>query len=166
MVRGAARALALAGLVLCAGCTFDSPVAPRTPTPSAGALDIVVSPDPLRILWVCPSGQAHCFGSLDSILTLNETAGVGVRIDKLDMVARESITSAMVGELHFTGAELASRAGTNRVEARGSLAVRPIVQGWAYPASLPKPTLNVDIAVEGTDDQGHAVRQTKRVPVS
>lgn len=166
MVRGAARALALAGLVPFAGCTFDSPVAPRTPTPSGGALEIVVSPDPLRILWACPAGQAFCFGSLDSILTLNETAGVGVRVDKLDVVARESITSAMVGELHFTGTEIASRAGTNRVEARGSLAVRPIVQGWAYPSNLPKPTLNVDIAVEGTDDRGNAVRQTKRVPVS
>lgn len=166
MVRGDARLLALAGLVLSAGCTFDSPVAPRTPTSSGAALEIVVSPDPLRILWACPTGQAFCFGSLDSILTLNETAGVGIRLDKLDMVARESLTSALVGELHFTGADITSRAGSNRVEARSSLAVRPVVQGWAYPSSLPKPTLNVDITVEGTDDRGNAVRQTKRVPVT
>jgi hypothetical protein len=161
------RLAAVAGLVLLAGCTFDSPVAaPRDPPASSAAIEIGVAPEPLRILWVCPAGQAFCFGSLDSTLTLRETAGVGVRLDKLEMVARESLTSAVVGELHFTGAEIAARAGTQRIEARGSLAVRPIVEGWAFPSNLPKPTLNVDVTVEGTDDRGNAIRQTRRVPVS
>jgi hypothetical protein len=161
------RLAAMAGFVLLAGCTFDSPVAPpREPEVPAAALAIEVSPEPLRILWACPAGQTFCFGSLDSTLTLRETAGVGLRLDKLDMVARESLTSAVVGELHFTGADIAARAGTQRIEARGALAVRPIVEGWAYPANLPKPTVNVDVSVEGTDDRGNAIRQTRRVPVS
>jgi hypothetical protein len=163
----ARRLAAVASVALLAGCTLDSPVAPPRDPPAASAtIEIVVAPEPLRILWVCPAGQAFCFGSLDSVLTLRETAGIGVRLDKLDMVARESLTSTLVGELHFTGQEIAQRAGTQRIEARGSLAVRPVVEGWAFPSNLPKPTLNVDVTVEGTDDRGNAIRQTRRVPVS
>jgi hypothetical protein len=161
----AVRAAAVAAAVFLPSCEYVNPATPP-PEPGSGALEIVVSPDPLRLLWACPTGQAYCYGSLDSILTLSETAGVGVRLDKLDMVARESLTSATVGELHFTGTEIAARAGTNRIEAGKSLAVRPVVEGWPYPANLPRPKLNVDITAEGTDDRGNAVRQTKRVPVS
>ena len=146
------------------GCALTDTTEPDDP--EGGALEIVVAPDPLRLLWVCPAGNSFCFGSLDSTLTIKETAGVAVRLDKLDLVAKEALTSATVGELHFDGDEIATRAGTNQIAAGGSLAVRPVVEGWAYPANLPKPTLNVDISVEATDDNGNEVKATKRVPVS
>jgi hypothetical protein len=166
-VRVARGALGVVALLALAACLFDSSEEPAPePAAQSAALEIVVAPEPLRILWACPAGLAFCYGSLDSTLTIRETAGVGVRLDKLDMVARESVTSSKVGELHFTGAEIAARVGTQRVEPGGSLAMRPVVEGWAYPADLPRPTLNVEIVVEGSDDRGNAIRQTKTVPVT
>lgn len=162
MVKRTRQLAVLAGLATLGACSALD----RGPSDTGpGVLEIVVTPDPLRILWACPSGQDYCQGSLDSTITVNETTGVGVRLDRVDIVARESITSTTVGEVHLGAAEIASLTGNNRVPPRGSLAVRPLVQGWPYPAALPKPTLNVDVTVEGTDDGGNAVRQSKRVTV-
>src|SRR5260370_6811188 len=60
---------------------FDKgPTTPAaSPSPGTGALSIAVAPDPLKILWVCPIADTYCYGSLDSTVTVTETAGGGRR---------------------------------------------------------------------------------------
>ena len=48
----------------------------------------------------------------------------------------------------------------------GKLAVRPIVEGYPVRNNIPRPSLNIDISVQVTDDKGNVVKPTKRVPVT
>jgi len=68
--------------------------------------------------------------------------------------------------LHLSSADIASKAGTNRIEPLGKLAVRPIVEGYPVKKDIPRPSLNIDISVQVTDDKNNVVKTTKRVPVT
>jgi hypothetical protein len=161
----AAAALAIA-LPACE--YFDkSPTTPApSPSPATAALTITVAPDPLRILWVCPIADTYCFGSLDSTVTVTETAGVGGRVDNVDFTVRDSVLGIELTTLHLSSADITAKAGTNRIEPLGKLAVRPIVEGYPVSKSVPRPSINIDISVQVTDDKNNVVRQTKRVPVA
>ena len=143
---------------------------PTTPaaSPSAGtaALSIAVAPDPLKILWVCPIADTYCYGSLDSTVTVTETAGVGGRVDNVDFTVRDALLGIELTTLHLSSEDIKAKAGTNRIEAMGKLAVRPIVEGYPVKKDIPRPSLNIDISVQVTDDKGNVVKQTKRVPVA
>jgi len=151
------------------GCQFfeKTPSAPApSPSPTSAALSIAVAPDPLKILWVCPVVDTNCYGSLDSTVTISETAGVGGRVDSVEFVLRDAVLGNALTQLSLSSDEIKTRAGTNRIEAMGKLAVRPIVEGYPLPKSTPRPQIAIDVSVQVTDDKGNVVRQTKRVPVS
>jgi hypothetical protein len=146
---------------------FDKGPTPATsPIPGAAALSITVAPDPLKVLWVCPPSDTYCYGSLDSTVTVAETAGVGGRVDSVDFTARDSLLGIELTTLHLSSEDIKTKAGTNRIEAMGKLAVRPIVEGYPVRNNIPRPSLNVDVSVQVTDDKGNVVKQTKRVPVT
>jgi hypothetical protein len=150
-------------------CDFlkKDPTAPTpSPSPTTAVLDIAVAPDPLKILWVCPVSDTHCYGSLDSTVTVSEMAGVGGRVDSVDFTVRDATLGVPLTTLHLSSDDIKAKAGTNRIEAGGKLAVRPIVEGYPVSASVPRPTLNIDIAVQVTDDKTNVVTKTKRVPVT
>ena len=151
------------------GCEYfdKNPTTPApSPSPTTAALDIAVAPDPLKILWVCPVSDTWCYGSLDSTVTISETAGVGGRVDSVDFTARDSILGTTLTTLHLSTDDIKAKAGTNRIEALGKLAVRPIIEGYPVKANLPKPTLDIDITVAFVDDKGNLVSKAKRVPVT
>jgi hypothetical protein len=129
-------------------------------------LSIAVAPDPLKILWVCPIAVTYCYGSLDSTVTVTETAGVGGRVDNVDFTVRDSLLGIELTTLHLSTEDIQAKAGTNRIEPLGRLAVRPIVEGYPVKKDIPRPSLNIDISVQVTDDKNNVVRQTKRVPVA
>ena len=137
-----------------------------SPSPGTAALEIAVAPDPLKILWVCPVSDTHCYGSLDSTVTVTEKGGVGAHVDSVDFTVRDSLLGLELTKLHLSSEDIKTKAGTNRIEAMGKLAVRPIVEGYPVRNNIPRPSLNIDIAVQATDDKGNVVKQTKRVPVS
>ena len=137
-----------------------------SPSPGTAALTITVAPDPLRILWVCPVGDTYCYGSLDSTVTVTETAGVGGRVDDVDFIVRDAVLGLELTKIHLSSADVQAKAGTNRIEAMGKLAVRPIVEGYPLKKDIPRPSINIDISVQLTDDKNNVVKTTKRVPVS
>jgi hypothetical protein len=165
-------AVVCALLIVTAGfpaCEYfeKSPSTPTaSPSPTAATLEITVAPDPLKILWVCPLVDTNCYGSLDSTVTVTEKAGVGARVDSVDFTARDSVLGISLTTLHLSADDIKAKAGTNRIEPLGKLAVRPIIEGYPVKASLPRPKLDIDIAVQVTDDKGNVVKQTKRVPVT
>ena len=147
---------------------FDKgPTTPApSPSPGTAALSISVSPDPLKILWVCPIADTYCFGSLDSTVTVTETAGVGGRVDNVDFTVRDALLGIELTTLHLSSEDIKAKAGTNRIEPMGKLAVRPIVEGYPVKKDIPRPSLNIDISVQVTDDKNNVVKTTKRVPVT
>ncbi|HET6897885.1 MAG TPA: hypothetical protein VFK70_06045 [Vicinamibacteria bacterium] len=158
--------LALAAVL--PGCEYfdKSPTNPApSPSPTTAALSITVAPDPLKILWVCPIADTYCFGSLDSTVTVNETAGVGGRVDNVDFVVRDSLLGLELTKLQLSSEDIKTKAGTNRIEPMGKLSVRPIVEGYPVKKDIPRPSLNIDITVQVTDDKNNVVKTTKRVPV-
>jgi hypothetical protein len=146
---------------------FDKgPTTPAaSPSPATAALTITVSPDPLKILWVCPIADTYCFGSLDSTVTVTETAGVGGRVDNVDFTVRDALLGIELTTLHLSSEDIKAKAGSNRIEPMGKLAVRPIVEGYPVKKEIPRPSLNIDISVQVTDDKNNVVKSTKRVPV-
>jgi hypothetical protein len=147
---------------------FDKgPTTPAaSPSPGTAALSITVAPDPLKILWVCPIADTYCFGSLDSTVTVNETAGVGGRVDSVDFVVRDSVLGMELTKIQLSSDEVKAKAGTNRIEPMGKLSVRPIIEGYPVKKDVPRPSLNIDITVQVTDDKQNVVKTTKRVPVA
>jgi len=173
MVNGRLRivTVAMATALALTGCEYfekspSSPGPSPSPSPTKAALEISVAPDPLKALWVCPVSDTYCYGSLDSTVTVTETAGVGGRVDSVDFTARDSTLGVALTTLHLSSDDIKAKAGTNRIEAKGKLAVRPIIEGYPVKANLPRPKLDIDIAVQVTDDKGNIVKQTKRVPVT
>jgi hypothetical protein len=165
------RTLAVVVLVvaLSPGCQYfeKTPSAPTpSPSPTSAALTITVAPDPLKILWVCPAVDTNCYGSLDSTVTVSETAGVGGRVDRVDFVVRDATLGIALTQLSLSADEIKTRAGSNRLEAMGKLAVRPIVEGYPLAKTTPRPQIAIDVSVQVTDDKGNVVKQTKRVPVT
>ncbi|HYU43943.1 MAG TPA: hypothetical protein VEQ84_17490 [Vicinamibacteria bacterium] len=147
---------------------FDKgPTTPAaSPSPGTAALSIAVAPDPLKILWVCPIADTYCYGSLDSTVTVTETAGVGGRVDNVDFTVRDALLGIELTTLHLSSEDIKAKVGTNRIEAMGKLAVRPIVEGYPIKKDIPRPSLNIDISVQVTDDKNNVVKTTKRVPVA
>jgi hypothetical protein len=147
---------------------FDKgPTTPApSPSPGTAALTISVAPDPLKILWVCPISDTYCYGSLDSTVTVTETAGVGGRVDNVDFTVRDALLGIELTTLHLSSEDIKAKAGSNRIEPMGKLAVRPIVEGYPVRNNIPRPSLNIDISVQVTDDKNNVVKSTKRVPVA
>ncbi|HEU0105649.1 MAG TPA: hypothetical protein VFT38_05725 [Vicinamibacteria bacterium] len=169
MKRETAFIAAVAVALALPGCEYfdKGPTTPAaSPSPGTAALSIAVAPDPLKILWVCPIADTYCFGSLDSTVTVTETAGVGGRVDNVDFTVRDALLGIELTTLHLSSDDIKAKAGTNRIEAMGKLAVRPIVEGYPVKKDIPRPSLNIDISVQMTDDKNNIVKQTKRVPVA
>ena len=87
-------------------------------------------------------------------------------MDSVDFTARDSVLGIELTKLHLSSDDIKAKAGTNRIEAMGKLAVRPIIEGYPVRNNIPRPKLNIDISVQATDDKGNVVKQTKRVPVT
>lgn len=158
-----------AGAIALPGCEYlkKDPTTPTaSPSPGTAALAITVAPDPLKILWVCPVSDTYCYGSLDSTVTVSETGGVGGVVNSVDFTVRDSVLGTALTTLHLSGDDIKAKAGTNRIEAMGKLAVRPIIEGYPVRSNIPRPSVNIDVDVQVTDDLGHVVKQTKRVPVT
>ena len=119
-----------------------------------------VAPDPLRMLVTCPPGNTNCFASLDATVTVTESAGLGGRIEFVDVILYNIVTAKNDSFVRLGADWLQAQAGTNRVEANGRLAVRPVVQGYPFPVGQP-PQLEIRLGVRFTDDKGNVHNVTK-----
>ena len=133
--------------------------------PQSAQIAISVVPDPLRLLVVCPAGTPNCFGSLDATVTVTESAGVGGRVTRIELILQDAILGITLEHETYDSTWLTTHVGTDRIEPRGALAVRPVVEGYPFPASAPRPSLAVTLNVTMVDDKGHTVTATKRVPL-
>ena len=125
---------------------------------------VTVAPDPLRLLVTCPPGNTNCFGSLDATVTLAENAGLGGRVEYVDVTLYNVITARNDSYIRLGPDWLRQQAGTDRIEANGRLAVRPVIQGYPFPVNQ-RPQLEIVLAVRFVDDRGNVLEPTRRVPL-
>ena len=130
----------------------------------AAVVNITVAPEPLRLLVVCPPGNSNCFGSLDATVALVESAGLGGRVEYVDVTLYNVITAKNDSQIRLGADWFQAQAGTNRVEAMGRLAVRPVIQGYPFPVGQ-QPQLEIVFAARFLDDKGNVLEPTKRVPL-
>ena len=131
------------------------------PVVEASVVTLTVAPDPLRMLVTCPPGNTNCFASLDATVTVAETAGLGGRIEFVDVILYNIVTTRNDSFVRLGGDWLRQQAGTDRVEAMGRLAVRPVIEGYPFPANQPRPQLEIRLGVRFNDDKGNVHNVTK-----
>jgi len=155
-------AVALIAAFALAGCHIHY-VDPVQPTESL--ITVTVAPDPLRLLVTCPAGNPNCFGSLDATVSIVESGGVGGRVEFVDVVVYDVILARNQSEIRLPPEYLRANAGTDRIEANGRMALRPVINGYPFPVGR-QPTLEFVITVRFVDDKGHTIDTAKRVPLT
>ena len=103
-----------------------------------------------------------CLASLDPTITIAETGGVGGKLEAIDLVVRNNATGVEEGRVALDAAWVREQAGTDRIEARGRLAFRPVVAGYRVRNGT-VPSLVFTIGVRFIDDNGHTINQTLQV---
>jgi hypothetical protein len=141
----------------------------RTPVASSASVSITVSPTPVPVRLACQAlvpGQpppANCFISLDPTITVAETAGVGGRIETIEVTVRDLGTGQDQTKLTLDRAWIVGQAGTDRVEAFRSIAFRPVVND--YPIPYGRPNMAVILAVRFVDDKGNVLLPSVQINV-
>ena len=136
----------------------------RIVKPSA-AIAIAVDPNPVVIQVACLQSQPppeFCLASLDATITISETGGVGGRLEAIDLVVRNTSTGATETEVTLGPDWVRAQAGTDRIEAFGRLAFRPVVSGYRVRNGMVQ-SLAFVIGVRFVDDNGNVVEQTVQV---
>jgi hypothetical protein len=158
------RAIPLVVLALgLAACEETSPVA------SSAVVTLNVTPTPVPVRLGCPQqlpGQPqppNCFLSLDPTITVAETAGIGGRLEVLEIVVRDIASGQEQTRLALDRAWIVGQAGTDRVEAFGSIAFRPVVTN--YPIPYGRPNLAIQMSVRFVDDRGNVISPSVRIDV-
>jgi hypothetical protein len=155
------RALVGLSVVLLVGTACDI----LEPTRSSAAITISVDPNPVVIRVACLASvppPEFCLASLDPTITIAETGGVGGKLEAIDLVVRNTATGAEEGRVGLDSTWVRDQAGTDRIEARGRLAFRPVVAGYRVRNGT-VPSLVFTIAVRFVDDNGHTINQTLQV---
>ena len=154
-----AAAFAVAVLFAASGCDVVEP------TKATGAITLTVDPNPVVIRVACLASvppPEFCLASLDPTITVAETGGVGGTLEAIDLVVRNSATGVEEGRVGLDGVWIRTQAGTDRLEARGRLAFRPVVAGYRVRNGA-VPTLVFTISVRFLDDNGHTINQSLQV---
>lgn len=147
------------------GCTEEA----RNPVASSAVVNLNVTPNPVPVRLACPQlvpGQptpANCFLSLDPTITVSETAGVGGRLEALEVVVRDLATNQEQTRLTLDRNWIVGQAGTDRIEPRGSIAFRPVVNN--YPIPYGRPNLAVVMGVRFVDDRGNVLSPSVQINV-
>lgn len=156
------RTFAIIAAALLTGCHINY-VDPVRPT--LAVIAVTVAPDPLRLLVTCPAGNTNCFGSLDATVTVQESGGLGGRVEYVDVTVYNIIHARNDSHIRLGADYLKASAGTDRIEANGRLALRPTISGYPFPVGQ-SPQLEFILDVRFVDDRGNVVDTNRRVPLS
>jgi hypothetical protein len=159
------RAISLLALVLSLAACEE-----RTPVASSAVVSITVTPTPVPVRLACQEvvpGQPpppNCFISLDPTITISETAGVGGRLESIDVAVRDLATGQDQTRLTLDRAWIVGQAGSDRVDPFGSIAFRPVVNN--YPIPYGRPNLAVILTVRFVDDKGNVLLPSVQINVA
>ena len=157
-------ALALLATLALPGC------AGGPPEPTKAEFTIAVSPVPLVVRWACPvhaptdPPPTQCFLSMDPVISIKESAGVGGNIVHIFVSVRDAATSAELIGVILDRAWVAANAGTDRIDPRTTLAFRAVINNYPLPYAV-RPNLTLVIAARLLDDKGNELTPGVRADI-
>jgi len=149
--------------VLAVACDFSKDLIEPTPPPPASAkIELTITPSPVTVTVVCPAptNPAFCLASLNPTVTVAETAGLGGRIDSVEVVLRNVTLGRDETKITLGADWVARQAGTNRLEAKARIGFQPVVSGYPIPAAMPRPQLRIILGVQFVDDKNNTIFQS------
>lgn len=169
LYRPAVVALFVLASVACDWAKSTDPTPSPTPTPPTSAhIDLTIAPSPIPVKVECPAptNPAFCLASFSPTVTVVETAGLGGRINSVEVTLR-NITLAR-DETHLTldAAWVARQAGTNRLEAKAGIAFQPVVSDYPIPSAGPRPQLRLILGVSFVDDKNNTLFQSAQADLA
>jgi len=155
-------------LLVACDLTKDLTNSSSPPPPTTAHIDLTVTPTPVPVRLECPAptNPAFCLASLAPTVTIQETAGIGGRIDSVEVTLRNVTAGRDETKVTLGSDWLARQAGTNRLEAKAQLALQPVVSGYPVPASGPRPQLRIILGVQFTDDKGNVLFQSVQADIA
>jgi hypothetical protein len=155
----------LVSCLLVAACDFskdlvDTPATP--PAPNTAKIELTITPSPVTVRVVCPAptNPAFCLASLSPTVTVAETAGLGGRIESVEVVLRNVTLNRDETKITLGSDWVARQAGTNRLEAKAKIGFQPIVSDYPIPATTPRPQLRIILGVQFVDDKSNTLFQS------
>jgi hypothetical protein len=145
---------ALLATLALSGCTSGPP------EPTQAEFAITVSPVPLVVRWACPQHApqdpppTQCFLSMDPVISIKESAGVGGNIVTIHVSVRDAATTAELVGVTLDKNWVVTNAGTDRIDANTTLAFRTVINNYPLPFS-PRPNLTLVIGARVVDDKGN-----------
>jgi hypothetical protein len=150
--------------VLAAACDFAKTTTQPSPSPSptSAHIELTIAPSPVPVTLVCPAptNPDFCLASLNPTVTVVETAGVGGRINSVEVTLRNVTLNRDETKLTLDAAWVARQAGTNRLEARAGIGFQPVISGYPIPAASPRPQLRIILGVQFIDDKNNTLFQS------
>ena len=149
--------------VLAAACDFSKDlIEPTPPPPTSAKIELTITPSPVRATVACPAptNPAFCLASLNPTVIVSETAGLGGRIESVEVVLRDVPTGRDETKTTLGSDWVARQAGTNRLEAKARIGFQTVVSGYPIPAEGPRPQLRIILGVQFVDDKNNTLFQS------
>jgi hypothetical protein len=136
---------------------FQTPATP--PPPNSAKIELTITPSPVTVTVACPapSNPAFCLASLNPTVTVAETAGLGGRIESVEVVLRNVTLNRDETKISLGSDWVARQAGTNRLEAKARIGFQPVVSGYPILAEGPRPLLRIVLSVQFVDDKSNTL---------
>ena len=158
-----ASVVLLVSSVLAPACDWAKDITdPDPPPPTSARIELTITPSPVTVTVVCPAptNPAFCLASLSPTVTVAETAGLGGRIDLVEVTLRNVALGRDETKITLGSDWVARQAGTNRLEANASIGFQPVVSGYPIPAAEPRPALRIILGVQFVDDKNNVLFQS------
>lgn len=158
-------AFALLATLVLPGCTSG------VPEPDAAELAITVSPVPLIVRWACPQHAptdpppTQCFLSMDPLISIKESAGVGGNIVSIHVSVRDATTAAELVGVGLDRAWVVANAGTDRIDGNSTLSFRVAINNYPLRYSA-RPNLTLVIGARFMDDKGNEITPGFRADIN
>jgi hypothetical protein len=146
-------------------CVLALPACVSSPTgPAFANLVIEVTPTPVVVRLRCQPGNVPpCFVSMEPTVTLREIAGLGGRLEALEITVRD-VPSASETKVTLGRDWIVGQAGSDRIDAKSARAFQPVIND--YPISGLRPNLVMTLAVRFVDDKSHVLTPSVQINVA
>ena len=141
------------------------PACVSSPTgPAFANLVIEVTPQPVVVRLRCQAGGVPpCFVSLDPTVTLREIAGLGGRLESMDVTVRD-LGGGGETKITLNHDWIVGQAGTDRIEANSTRSFRPVLSD--YPIQGNRPNFALIMGVRFVDDKEHVLTPSIMINVT
>ncbi len=156
--------------LLATACDFAKTITQPSPSPPPTSahiqLTIAPSPVPVKVECPAPTNPDFCLASLNPMVTVVETAGVGGRINSVEVTIHNVTLERDETKVTLGADWIARQAGTNRLEAKASIGFQPVVSGYPIPAAGPRPQLRIILGVQFIDDKNNTLFQSAQADLA